>query len=116
MAKRGGFPMGGRGGASMQSMMQQAQRMQQNIERVQNELAEAEVEATVGGGVVTAVVTGKKVVKSITIAPEAVDPDDVEMLEDLITAAVNEAMAKADAYAEEQMGKVTGGMHLGGLF
>ena len=116
MDKRGGFPMGGRGGASMQSMMQQAQRMQQNIERVQNELAEAEVEATVGGGVVTAVVTGKKVVKSITIAPEAVDPDDVEMLEDLITAAVNEAMAKADAYAEEQMGKVTGGMNLGGLF
>ncbi|MEI3416687.1 MAG: YbaB/EbfC family nucleoid-associated protein [Christensenellaceae bacterium] len=106
--------MGGRG--SMQSMMQQAQRMQQNIEKVQNELAEAEVEATAGGGVVTAVVTGKKQLKKVTIAPEAVDPEDVEMLEDLITAAVNEALAKADAYAEEQMGKVTGGMNLGGLF
>ena len=115
MAKRSGFPMGGRGG-SMQSMMQQAQRMQQNIEKVQNELAEAEVEATAGGGVVTAVVTGKKTLKKVTIAPEAVDPEDVEMLEDLITAAVNEALAKADAYAEEQMSKVTGGMTLGGLF
>ena len=83
----------------MQSMMQQAQRMQQNIEKVQNELAEAEVEATAGGGVVTAVVTGKKTLKKVTIAPEAVDPEDVEMLEDLITAAVNEALAKADAYA-----------------
>ena len=101
MAKRSGFPMGGRGG-SMQSMMQQAQRMQQNIEKVQNELAEAEVEATAGGGVVTAVVTGKKTLKKVTIAPEAVDPEDVEMLEDLITAAVNEALA--------------GGMNLGGLF
>ena len=115
MAKRSGFPMGGRGG-SMQSMMQQAQRMQQNIEKVQNELAEAEVEATAGGGVITAVVTGKKTLKKVTIAPEAVDPEDVEMLEDLITAAVNEALAKADAYAEEQMSKVTGGMNLGGLF
>ena len=115
MAKRSGFPMGGRCG-SMQSMMQQAQRMQQNIEKVQNELAEAEVEATAGGGVVTAVVTGKKTLKKVTIAPEAVDPEDVEMLEDLITAAVNEALAKADAYAEEQMSKVTGGMNLGGLF
>lgn len=115
MAKRSGFPMGGRG-CSMQSMMQQAQRMQQNIEKVQNELAEAEVEATAGGGVVTAVVTGKKTLKKVTIAPEAVDPEDVEMLEDLITAAVNEALAKADAYAEEQMSKVTGGMNLGGLF
>ncbi len=115
MAKRSGFPMGGRSG-SMQSMMQQAQRMQQNIEKVQNELAEAEVEATAGGGVVTAVVSGKKIVKKITIAPEAVDPEDVEMLEDLITAAVNEALAKAEAYAEEQMSKVTGGMNLGGLF
>ena len=109
MAKRGGFPMGGRGGGSMQSMMQQAQRMQQNIEKVQNELAEAEVEATAGGGVVTAVVTGNKTLKKVTIAPEAVDPEDVEM-------AVNEALTQGDAYAEEQMSKVTGGMNLGGLF
>ena len=117
MAKRGGFPMGGMGGrGGMQSMMQQAQKMQQNIERVQNELAEAEIEASAGGGVVTAVVSGSKQLKKVTIAPEAVDPEDVEMLEDLSTAAVNEALQKADAYAEEQMGKVTGGMNLGGLF
>ena len=114
MAKRNGFPMGG--GGNMASMMQQAQRMQQNIERVQNELAEAEIEATSGGGMVKAVVTGKKELKEITIAPEIVDHEDVEMLQDLILAAVNEAMRNADKYAEEQMSKVTGGLSLGGLF
>lgn len=118
MAKRSGFPMGGmgRGGASMQSMMQQAQKMQENLQRVQQELEEAEVEATAGGGMVSVVATGKKNIKSISIKPEAVDPDDIEMLEDLITAAVNEALAKADKYAEQQMSTVTGGIDLGGLF
>ena len=115
MAKRsGGFRPGMGGG--MQNMMQQAQRMQANIARVQEELEEKEVEASAGGGVVSAVVSGKKVLKNLTIAQEVVDPDDIEMLQDLIIAAVNEAMAKADQLYEEEMAKVTGGMNLGGLF
>ena len=115
MAKRsGGFPMG-MGGMNMQGMMQQAQRMQQNIQRIQQELNEREFEASAGGGMVTAVVTGAKIVKSVTIAPEVVDPDDIEMLEDLIIAAVNEAMNQAEITVSEEMAKVTGGMNLGGL-
>ena len=90
MAK-GGFP----GGMNMQNMMRQAQQMQQNIAKMQAELEEREVETSAGGGVVKVVVTGKKVLKSIEIAPEAVDPDDVEMLQDLVLAAVNEALEKA---------------------
>ena len=104
------------GGMNMQGMIQQAQRMQQNIAKVQAELEEKEVEASAGGGVVKAVATGKKMIKSIQIAPEAVDPDDVEMLEDLIIAAVNEALTAADTMAEQEMSKVTGGMNLGGMF
>ena len=106
--------MGGRGG--MQSMMQQAQKMQQNIERVQNELAEAEIEASAGGGVVTAVANGKRELLRITIDPEAVDPDDVEMLQDMVVAAANEALRKADAEQAASMSKLTGGLNLGGLF
>lgn len=115
MAKRkgGGFPMGGGG---MQNMIQQAQKMQQEMVKAQEELAEVEVEATAGGGVVKAVATGKRTVKSISIAPEVVDPDDIEMLEDLVIAAVNEALEKAEAEAEARMSKATGGMDLGGLF
>ena len=111
MAKRNGFPMGG--GGNMASMMQQAQRMQQNIERVQSELAEAEIEATSGGGMVKAVVTGKKELKEITIAPEIVDPEDVEMLQDMVIAAVNEALRKAEDAANQNMSKLTGGLNLG---
>ena len=115
MAKRsGGFPMG-MGGMNMQSMMQQAQRMQLNIQRVQQELNEREFEATAGGGMVTAVVTGAKTLKSVKISQEVVDPDDVEMLEDLVTAAVNEALSIAENTVSEEMGKVTGGVNLGGL-
>ena len=115
MAKRsGGFRPGMGGG--MQNMMQQAQRMQANIARVQEELEEKEVEASAGGGVVSAVVSGKNVLKTLTIAQEVMDPDDIEMLQDLIIAAVNEAMAKAEQLSEEEMAKVTGGMNLGGLF
>ena len=117
MAKRsGGFPRGGGGGMNMQNMMKQAQQMQENIERVQEELAQKEVEAAAGGGMVKAVVNGKKELVRLSIAPEAVDPEDVEMLEDLVLAAVNEAMREADAYAEQEMSKVTGGANLGGLF
>ena len=111
---RGGMPM--MGGMNQMQMMKQAQKMQQDLLKMQQEMETKEYEATAGGGVVTAVVSGSKQLKKVTIAPEAVDPEDVEMLEDLITAAVNEALQKADAYAEEQMGKVTGGMNLGGLF
>lgn len=110
MAK-GGFP----GGMNMQNMMRQAQQMQAKMQEMQAELEEREVEATAGGGVVRVVATGKKMVKSIEIKEEAVDPDDVEMLQDLIIAAVNEALAKADEMMQSEMGKITGGMNLGGL-
>jgi hypothetical protein len=110
---RGGFPgggFGGGGGGGMGNLMKQAQKMQQEMERVQAELEEKEVEATAGGGVVSVVVTGKKEIKSISIKPEAVDPDDVEMLQDLILAAVNEGLRKADEMANGEMGKITGGL------
>ena len=99
----------------MQAMMRQAQQMQQNMQKMQEELEQREVEASAGGGVVKVVVTGKKVVKSIEIAPEVVDPDDVEMLQDLVMAAVNEALNQAEEMVQSEMGKVTGGMNLGGL-
>ena len=114
MAK-GGYP-GGMGGMNMQNMMRQAQQMQQKMQQLQEEVEQREVEATAGGGVVRVVATGKKVIKSIEIKPEAVDPDDVEMLEDLVMAAVNEAIAKADEMMQQEMGKITGGLNLGGLF
>jgi DNA-binding YbaB/EbfC family protein len=112
MAK-GGFPGGG---MNMQNMMRQAQQMQQKMQQLQEEVEQREVEATSGGGVVRVVATGKKVIKSIEIKPEAVDPDDVEMLEDLVMAAVNEAIAKADEMMQQEMAKITGGLNLGGLF
>lgn len=90
--------------------------MQASMAKMQEELEEREVEAAAGGGVVKVVATGKKNIKSITIAPEVVDPDDIEMLEDLITAAVNEAMNMAEEMVQTEMGKITGGMNLGGLF
>ena len=114
MAK-GGYP-GGMGGMNMQNMMRQAQQMQQKMQQLQEEVEQREVEATAGGGVVRVVATGKKVIKSIEIKPEAVDPDDVEMLEDLVMAAVNEALFKADEMMQQEMAKITGGLNLGGLF
>ena len=113
MAK-GGFPGGG--GMNMQNMMRQAQQMQAKMQQMQQELEEREVEATAGGGVVKVVVTGAKIVKSIEIKEEAVDPEDVEMLQDLIIAAVNEALGMAEEMVQSEMGKITGGMNLGGLF
>ncbi|MBQ2662467.1 MAG: YbaB/EbfC family nucleoid-associated protein [Clostridia bacterium] len=110
MAK-GGYP--GFGGANMQQLMRQAQKMQQDVQRMQDELAQREFSATVGGGVVTAVVLGSKELKSITIDPACVDPDDVEMLQDLIISAVNEANRIADEETNSQMSKVTGGLNLG---
>ena len=105
------------GGMNMNAMMKQAQKMQQDMLRMQEELAAKEYDATAGGGVVRAVVDGSHQVKAIEIKPEAVDPDDVDMLQDLIVAAVNEAMRIADETAANEMKKVTGGMNPpGGLF
>ncbi|MBE6062812.1 MAG: YbaB/EbfC family nucleoid-associated protein [Clostridium butyricum] len=110
---RGGFP-GGFGGGNMNNLMKQAQKLQKQMEDMQKELEAKEFEASVGGGAVVVKVTGKKEVTSINIKPEVVDPDDVEMLEDLVLTAVNEAMKKADEETSSKMGKLTGGM--GGLF
>ncbi len=107
------FPMGG---GNMQQLMRQAQKMQQDMARVQAELEEKEVTASAGGGAVTVVVSGKKVLKSITIKPEAVDPEDVEMLQDMVLAAVNEGLRMAGDMAEADLARVTGGMGMPGLF
>ena len=109
MAK-GGFP--GFGG-NIGNLMKQAQKMQKDMEKIQEELKDKIVEASAGGGAITVVATAEKEIKEINIKPEVVDPDDVEMLQDLILAAVNEALRKADEMANAEMGKVTGG--LGGL-
>lgn len=113
MAK-GFMPRGG--GANMQQLMKQAQKLQADMAAAQTALEDAEYEATAGGGAVRVVVTGKKLLKAVGIKPEAVDPDDVEMLQDLILAAVNEAMAKADEEAASSMAKLTGGMKMPGMF
>ena len=108
-----GMPMGG--GMNM-NMIKQAQKMQQDLLRMQQEMETKEYRSTAGGGVVTACVTGKRELKELTIDPEAVDPDDVEMLQDMIIAAVNEAMRAADTEAANNMSRLTGGLNLGGLF
>ena len=102
--------------ANMQGMMKKVQKMQQDMLKMQEELKKRTVEATAGGGAVTVVVTGRKTVEKVTIAPSAVDPEDVEMLEDLVTTAINEAMRKVDEMTEKEMGKITGGMKLPGMF
>ncbi|MCD8198446.1 MAG: YbaB/EbfC family nucleoid-associated protein [Lachnospiraceae bacterium] len=111
MARRGGF-QGGMPG-NMNNLMKQAQRMQRQMEESQKELESAEFTAAAGGGAVEVTVTGKKEITKVKLDPEAVDPDDVEMLEDLIMAAANEALRKADEAAAANMAKMTGGM--GGL-
>ena len=113
MAK-GGFP-GGFGGGNMNNLMKQAQKLQKQMEDMQKELETKEFEASVGGRAVVVKVTGKKEVSSINIKPEVVDADDVEMLEDLVMSAVNEALRKAEEETSSKMGKLTGGMP-GGLF
>ena len=97
-------------------IMKQAQMMQQKMARLQEEAAQQTAEATAGGGAVTALVNGKNQILSLTIKKEAVDPEDVEMLQDLIVAAVNEALAKVHAEMAEQMSKITGGLNIPGLF
>lgn len=97
-------------------IMKQAQMMQQKMAKLQEEAAQQTAEATAGGGAVTAVVNGKNQILSLTIKKEAVDPEDVEMLQDLIMAAVNEALAKVHAAMAEQMSRITGGLNIPGLF
>lgn len=101
---------------NMNNMLKQAQKMQKQMEKVQAEIEEKEVEVTAGGGAITVKANGKKELLNIAIKPEVVDPDDVEMLEDLIVAAVNEAMRKAEELASKEMAKITGGMNIPGLF
>lgn len=114
MAK-GGY-RGPVGGGMNMNMIKQAQKMQQDMLKMQEELESKQYEATVGGGMVKAVVNGKHEVLSVTIDPEAVDPEDVEMLQDMVVGAVNEAMRKAEAEASQNMSKLTGSLNLGGLF
>lgn len=104
------------GMGNMQKMMKQVQKMQAEMARMQEELATREVEASAGGGMVTVVANGKQEVMSIKIKPEAVDPDDVEMLEDLVLAAVKEALRKSQEMVTEEMNRITGGMKIPGLF
>ena len=97
------------------NLLKQAQQMQQRLSKVQEELEQATVEGSAGGGVVKVVATGKLKVQSVEIAPDAVDPSDVEMLQDLVQAAVNEAMDKAQTLAQDRMASVTGGLNIPGL-
>ena len=113
MAKRGGFPGGMPG--NMNNLMKQAQRMQRQMETQQAELEAKEFTAAAGGGVVEVTVTGKREITKVKIDPEAVDPEDVEMLEDLIMAATNEAMRKVEEASQKSMSQITGGLG-GGLF
>lgn len=98
------------------NIMKQAQQMQAKMERVQQELATREVEATAGGGMVTARANGKQQLIDLKIEQAVVDPEDVEMLQDLVLAAVNEALKKSQEMMQEEMGKVTGGMNIPGMF
>ena len=104
------------GGMNQAAMMRQAQKMQQDMIRMQEEMERKTWSATTGGGMVTAAVNSKHEVVGLSIKEEAVDPDDVEMLQDMIIAAVNEAMRAADAEVAQNMARLTGGMNLGGLF
>ncbi|SFS38204.1 YbaB/EbfC family nucleoid-associated protein [Marininema halotolerans] len=101
---------------NMNQMMKQMKKMQSQMAKAQEELADKEIEASVGGGIVKVRMNGHKHVLSVEIAPEAVDPEDVEMLQDLVTAAVNEAMKQVDELVANDLGKLTGGMNIPGLF
>ena len=104
------------GAGNMNAMLKQAQKMQADMAALQEDLENREYTATSGGGMVSVTVDGKHLIKSIKINPDAVDPDDSEMLEDLITVAVNEAISNAIKTAEEEMGAITGGLNLPGMF
>jgi len=102
-------------GMNPQKMLQQVQQMQLQMQKAQEELESATVEGSAGGGVVKAVVTGKQVLESLTIDPSAVDPDDVEMLQDLVMTAVNEALKASQAMADQRMGAISAGLRIPGL-
>lgn len=112
MAKRGGYP-GGMMPGNMNNLMKQAQRMQRQMEETTKELESKEFTASAGGGAVEVTVSGKKEVLSVKLSEEVVDPDDIEMLQDLIVAATNEALRKMEEESQSQMSKITGG--LGGM-
>lgn len=111
MAKRGGFPGGMPG--NMNNLMKQAQKMQRQMEEAQKELEEKEISATAGGGAVEVTVSGKREITKIKLSEEVVDPEDIEMLEDLIMAATNEALRQIEEASQQSMSKITGG--LGGM-
>jgi hypothetical protein len=113
MAKRGGFPGGMPG--NMNNIMKQAQRMQKQMEEAQKELEEQEVTATAGGGAVEVTVSGKREITKVKLSEEVVDPEDIEMLEDLIMAAANEALRKVEEASQASMSRITGGLG-GGMF
>jgi DNA-binding YbaB/EbfC family protein len=110
---KSGFRGSGYGGMNQANMMKQAQKMQQDLLKMQQELEAQSYSASAGGGVVTATVSGKRELLQLEIQPDAVDPEDVEMLQDLIVAAVNEALRKAESAASANMSKLTGGLNLG---
>ena len=112
----GGYGGGGFGGMNMNNIMKQAKKMQQQMEEAQQTLAEKTLEVSSGGGAVKVVISGQKEIKEIAIKPEVVDPEDVEMLQDLVRSAVNEAIRQADELATSSMSGITGGMNLPGMF
>ena len=112
MAKKGFQGMPG----NMNNILKQAQKMQKEMEKMQKEMEAKEVESSVGGGAVTVRANGKKEILSVSIKPEVVDPDDVEMLEDLVLTAVNEALRLAEEMVSSKMSKLTGGMNIPGMF
>ena len=114
--RAGKKPSSGGGQANMQKQLQQVQAMQRKMEEMQAEIEEKEVEASAGGGAISVTVNGKKEITKIDIKPEVVDPDDVEMLQDLIMVAVNEAMRQIDELSQNEMSKLTGGLSIPGLF
>lgn len=118
MAKRGGFPGGGGMPGNMANLMKQAQKMQRQMEEQQKEMETKEFEATAGGGAVSVKVSGNREILKVSLQEEVVDPDDIEMLEDLIVAATNEALRKVDEEASSAMSKMTGGMggNIPGMF
>ena len=110
--KFNGFP----GGANMNNMIKQAQKMQADMAKAQADLEEKDIETSAGGGMVTVKANGKKEILEINIKPEVVDPEDIEMLQDLVLTAVNDALTQVDNAMQTEMSKITGGLNLGGLF
>lgn len=113
--RAGKKPGSGGGAGNMQKQLAQMQAMQKKMEEIQAELEEKEIEATAGGGAVSITVNGKKEISKVLIKPEVVDPDDVEMLQDLIMVAANEAMRQIEEMSQNEMGKLTGGLSIPGL-